>query len=509
MSTPIATTLAPQSIATVDFRSIYSNGDLILVNPQQSTVIFVSVIVCSTLLEYLITRLQSAKNKYLRTIVVASKDEITNIGFVQMLLLFVVYSFPLSGSWAAVILWVTMCLLYMAITYVIMASIVLALLRLQGNRWRIFEWARIDADAHHTGSEQLFKTARQYFVAAVRSQNENDNADLDEKLEDTSLVAFSSYLMRIQRRNLRQVTDFGFKTWFGCGLMIVINGSRAITAASIDRSNVLLQVLSFVGVSGYGTILLFLVAHTMFQRRLRRFLVARVLELKKKTEPTLQAGVFDERLDRPPEDVGPVKLDRSVTPQQCFFFRSMSATLEMFKIVQLCLMWYFAVGIMAYAFVAWDAVQWFALLIYAGAAIPLLIFLRVYPWTVNLIMICQSLGDHFDMDLVKALLGDNDVETDSDSDGSDDDGDKGDGKKREGLAPAELDAELREVEDEWNGEHVVTLHETVPPDMKPQGEPSKLVGVAPRAKFERKAARPVFHQTFGQPSDRRSSRVTL
>ena len=464
VTTPAPTILEPE------FRSIYSNGDLILVNPQQSTAIFVSVIVFSTLLEYVIERIQQAKNRYVRTIVLASKDEITNMGFVTMVLLFVAFSFPLAASWRVVSQWVVMCLTYMAFGYVFMISVILAMMSLRVGKWRVFEWARIEADAHHSSSEQLFKTAREYFVLLVRATIPEHS----DRLEDSSLVTFSSYLARVERRHLADITDFSFKTWFGLGLMIIVNGARALTAATIQSNKNLIQVLTYIGITGYGTLILYLIAHGFFQRRFRNYLFQQIVSVQNGTVP---------------------ELDRATTPQQCFFFRSMTASLEVFKVTQLCFMWYIAVQIMAYTYVAWIEVEWFALLIYLGAAIPVIAFLYIYPWTLNLIFMCQALGTSYDADLVRRLLMEevaaSDSDSDEDSDGEFDDEEEADKKKKKSGSAGILDAELLAVEDEWTGPDV-TLHSSVPEDQAPKGEPAKLVGVPPANKFQHKPSRPIF-----------------
>lgn len=511
--------------AQVDVRaSIYANGDLILINPQQSTAIFISVIVCSTGLEFLFEILESQTNRYIRVIYKSVKEECTVLGLSELVLLFIAFSFTgLSQTWRIVIQWVAMCLLYMACAYTIFVSVVMIFLKLNAKAWFTFEWARLDADVYHTSNEQLFKLARRYFtsrlVDVIRERFKKNVAEIP-------AVAFSSYITHVEKQYLRMMLDFSMKTYGGLAFVIVLNGSRSITVATIAQANIG-QIISFMAVVGYGIVLAQFIVKLILERRLRQFLL---LQTNSETAK------------------------RDLGAESCLFFTSASATFEVFKIFFLSMMWYTAVFIMCYLYTSWAAVGYYCILMYIFAIIPPILFCLQLPWCFTLVVWCAGLVGNLDsrgIDLllkgVSALNDDEESEdekataeakqrakqgdNDNDEQALDDDFEDP-RQKRNRPHPTEHGESTHELEshrfretttgggsngvvvgqetkhtnffgevedtdwtaDEYNGPRL-TLHDSVPEELAPRGEPERILGVLPvhiKKEWQVKALRPVF-----------------
>ena len=467
--------------------SVYFNGDLILVNPQQSTAIFLVVIASSTILEFCFEKAGEQRNIYIRTIVRALKEELTVISTSQLILLFVAYSFSmLSSLWRFTLEWVVLTLAYLCLAYAAGITTILILLKWRSLTWRTFEWARIEADAHHSNSEQLFKIARLYFADEVSSRA-NQHGTMHVEIP---LVAYSSFLSRVERSLLKYIMDFSMKTWGLLSLIIIVNGARSLTVGTIDTTNVG-QITSFVIVIGYVPLLVYLAVHRSLERRLRQFIL---------------------RQRHPESRV------EGATGLQCLFFRSPIATLEVFKAFLLIMMWYSAVFISGFVYVSYHSLGYFAVIVYAIGAVPPIVTCFSFPWTINVVTMCVSLGTELDK-AVDHLKNGVQVDDDIASEDSDDELGSVDAhpnnqkklkKKKEGGGNTEemhtttskargnvAASALSFFPDEYNGPPV-TFHDGLPEDQVPPGEPSRIMGVVPvnamasRKKWIKKTSRPIF-----------------
>ena len=441
---------------------VYTNQDLILVNPLQSTSIFLGVIFFSTGFELVCELMDAHENKYTRTIFYSVKEEVAVLGFAQLLLLFAEYamaSFTVVGrDWLVVIEFTSLCLVYMAISFCIITSFVGVAMQLQAKYWRTFEWARLDADAYHSSSERLYKFARRYFVdvitALVRQR--------DQLVVEVPAVALSTFLAVHEKRLLPSIVDFTMQTWAGLGILVIINLCRAEIVVAINNDS-LTQILTFINVIGLGTAIAHVLIHSVLERRLLEF-------LQKQVDPT--TAKLDEAADR------------------CLFFASTRWTLEVFKIINLCMLWYCAVMIVAFVNQSSVVAGWYCVFIYINALLPPLIFCFNYPWTVKVVVLTSALGKHLNYDAVELLERDG-VGDDESSD--DDDLDEGALQSASGPmlrmphergavggdAGGGSDIEL-ELDDEPSTNGVeVRLHESLPKEQRPPGEPTRILGVPP------------------------------
>lgn len=451
--------------------TIYAQGDLILVNPQQSTAIFVSVLVFSTLFAYLMQWLMGVRNRYQRSIVVAIKEEVTCMTVAELLLLWATFSFPLSDQWKSVIQFVALCLIYMALYYSIAVMTVTVLQGRQMNKWRLFEWAKLGADATHGRDEQTLKMCRHFYLSMLPFDVGADPSNLDEDLDPNAMILFTSAMTMIERRHMKAFTDFTPLTWLGLFFVITVNGFRALTVGTVGLDTTSLHIaqsMTFIALCGYGTFLVFIVASQTLLSRLFRNLFNKAAS---NGGTISQTKLTDEQRTADVEEM-----------TKCLFFRSIPATLQIFKVVLLSQVWYLSMMTVGIFYVLWRDLGWYSLIIFPIAILPPVVTVLIYPTALTRTMMCCVVGVEFDIKAARGILaGDfdvNDVElTAAEIHGVDDDAEliaKADEhmhKKRAQNDDADSDLDLP---DEVQGV-TVNLHSGT----QIHTSPSKVLGVRP------------------------------
>jgi hypothetical protein len=489
--------------------SIYARGDLIAINPQQSTVIFIVVIVLSTAFEYALEKLMELKNRYKRTIVLAVKEEITCIAFTHMLLLWISFSFPLSPHWRIVLQFVAVCLIYMTFAYIISISVIIVLLSKRMSQWRSFEWASLLMVSQHDKKQQLFKMCRQVFITMLPFEMQGDP---DENLNDeqrqsdpNAMLIYSSIMTVVERKFMKTFTDFDPVTWIGLALVITLNGFRAVTVVSLDKSEELTRIaqsLSFIG-TGYLIMLACIGLHLMLFRRLYGMLFTRAAE---------DGGSISKAKRTPAQREEDIRRH-----SRALYFGSLPYTIQVFKIILLSMCWYVALLIVGIFFVLWRDFEFYALLLYVISVIPPIVVVMLLPSTMVHTLMCACIGVEFNPDIVRKLvdgeldINDQDVE---DGDGVEDEDNAGwagiaqPGVDREAKresaqrlrraanraagATTRADEEGADLPDEWDGP-TVSLHDSATEPVT--GSPAKLMGVRPvlnQPKYNTRSKRPVF-----------------
>ena len=350
------------SSIVVDMPNIYANDDLILVNPQQSTAIFLTVIVASTVLELFLGTVAKRRNLYYLMMVQAIKEEITVIGFCIMSLQFAGSSFPeLSPTWKTVAAWVTASFVYISFMYVGTVIFLAPQMKRRAQMWRTFEWARIDADSHHSATEEIFKLSRRFFVQELSNHFRQEG----EELTNIPPVALSSYTYFRSIEGLKEIFDFSLKTWLILGLFVLINGMRTITIDSLGGSTVLPQTITFLIIIGYLVLLLQFVLATVLERRLRQFLI-------KQLSPDSYKGESD--------------------AMSCLFLASSGATYELTKGFLLTIMWFFVYFMLAFLSASIKDMGYISILFVFLAIPPPIGVLLLTPWIIHTVCVCEALS---------------------------------------------------------------------------------------------------------------------
>lgn len=349
-------------IDAANMPNIYSNDDLILANPQQSTAIFLTVIVASTALELFLGTVAKRRNLYFRMMVEAVKEEITVLGFCIMALQFAVSSFPdISAAWKTVAEWVTICLVYISIGYVALVLFLAPQMKRRAQAWRTFEWARIDSDSHHSATEEIFKLSRRYFVAQLTAYFRFHG----EEVTNVPPVALSSFSYYRSIAALKEVFDFSLKTWIILGLFVLLNAMRTITMESLDGSTILAQTLTFLIIIGYLVLLLQVALAMVLERRLRRFLI---------------------------QQLSPDTVKPDSDSMGCLFLNSSSATLELNKGFILTSIWFFVYFMLAYVSASYNENGLLCILFVALALPPPIGVILLTPWTIHTVSVCEALS---------------------------------------------------------------------------------------------------------------------
>jgi hypothetical protein len=487
--------------------SIFADGNLILVNPLQSSVIFISIIVSSVALEFIVGKVDFMTNKYLKVALSLFMEEVMVLGLVEVCLLTARSAISNIGPTMELEFnIVALTLVFMALLYGIISSALAVKLQSKGRDWRNFEWGRLEADAQHSTVEGLFKHGRTYFIILLRRSMRSNQT-----IREIPAVAFAVFLGRVERRYLRVIFDITFLSWGGLGLMVILNMCRSLIVGT-DR--LIWEVQSFILLVGYGTATASAILAFMVSRRLKRFLKDAI------AAHHVTDAVVDARVTQLPAD-------------GALAFGSFGATLQLYKIFHLIMMWYLAMYVVVEAKLSYDGHGWYCILVAVEALIPVVVFYVRYPTSVFVPLIAVALGRHVNEDAIEGLKRGCNVDDSS----SDDDDDIDEDDRFEKIAAAagatqrmdsvrvgpalsrplpsssmatainqqggtirlrhDNDDERIPCDDEVDDDFG-TFHDGVPEDQAPPpGEPPRVMGVPPtnamqKRKWNVKKLEPVF-----------------
>lgn len=488
--------------------SIFVEGNLILSYPLQSSIIFALIIVSSVGLEVVVAKLEELENKYLRVTLRLFREEVTVFGLAEVLLLTVKSGFSLDPLIEQEISLIALVLVCMTFAYGIINSALAIVLQARGKAWRRFEWARLDADAHHDSQERLYKLGRKWFVELVTRLVAQQN----KRIKEFPPVAFAVFMAKYERKYLKALFDITFVSWVGLGVAVVVNMGRSI----IIGESVVWEVHSFILLFGYGSAITFFVMSLIVSTRLSSYLAK-----------ALSAEGFAMGIGGPD----------TPTTTSALLFDSFDVTLQLTKGFHLVMLWYVGYYIVVEAYLSYVAHGWFCFLVGIEALAPLVMFYAQLPSHMFVSLMCLSLGKHVDEDIVEELLtkgiaSANDLmnESSSDSDEEEDErlertfaeasqrnqaagsqqvsplgrlGQQGMavhhqqqllGAHRPMLQQDEIDDERIPCEDE-PAEGFGTFHDKAK-DTVPPGDPTRVMGVPPTNAMERrwriKPIEPVF-----------------
>jgi hypothetical protein len=139
------------------------------------------------------------------------------------------------------------------------------------------------------------------------------------------------------------------------------------------------------------------------------------------------------------------------------------------------MVWYCATFLVGIVYVVYREAGWYAILIYAFAAVPPALCVWLTPSAVYVCFMCAALGECFDAAVVRKMLdGDIDINVQNASDDDSDDGAEQATVAADRAAAAR--AETVELPDEWDCEVDATLHEGA---VDLAAAPTNITGVAP------------------------------
>lgn len=357
--------------------SIFADGNLILVNPLQSSVIFLCIIVSSVALEFIVGKVDFMTNKYLKVALSLFMEEVMVIGFVEVCLLTVRSAISNIGETMELEFnVVALTLVFMALLFGIISSALAVKLQSKGRDWRNFEWGRLEADAQHSTVEGLFKHGRTYFIILLRRSMRSNQT-----IREIPAVAFSVFLGRVEKKYLRVIFDITFMSWGGLGIMVILNMCRSLI---VGTNQLIWEVQSFIVLVGYGTATASAILAFIVSRRLKRFLKEAI------TAHQAVDAVVDARVTQLPAD-------------GALAFNSFGATLQLYKVFHLIMMWYLAMYVVVEAKLSYDGHGWYCILVAVEALIPVVVFYVRYPTSVFVPLIAVALGRHVNEDAIEGL----------------------------------------------------------------------------------------------------------
>ncbi len=386
-------------------------------NPVEGCTIFVSAVFVASVVEWLLDFFRTIDSPSFHLIFESVTQETLLVGIMTLVLIFVLSLNLLVSKWEVMLNYAVMSLLLMVVCFVIIVSLVVIIMRIQLNRWRDFEAARMDVDPLLSSREALYKKCRDRFRESVVSMDASFSKE----------VLFAEYLKRVHRFVLARVADLSWKSWACLGLLIVINGVRSrfttgFSGGSTDgltSQQRLANVLSYIGFVGWGTLLLYLGLHLRLASQLEKFA----------EEPAAK---------QTPDGLEIKK------PSELLFFGSMETTSHILQCTLLFMEWYLAVFALGMVFESWRSFGYSALGLYVFAIIPPIVYVLMLPWTLTVVTILASLGQDLNVDEANQCYEEIlDI--------------RSAGARKEKQRSA---TEFVQRPDEYNGAQLVTLHAT-------------------------------------------------
>jgi len=387
MSGLSAVTPAPST----ELPTIYRSGDLVLQNPQETCIIFVSVILISALLEFALQRIGNVSNKYARTLVNTMSQEVTIIGVLALFLMFSVSVIPrrlITPLYVSLFSWANMSLFFMATLFVLTVISQFLWAAVDARLWKSFEEGRMDSE--ELGAlgyrERIYKQLQDLYRIRLERRT---------GIPATSLP-FYEYTSTTLRRQLVRVSNLSYRTWLSLSVVVLANLLRTMLTPFKKRTeeHIFYNALMFVFVIGWGTFLVYAAFVALQQRRLLKYAAGELV----------------------PDEGDATRLLPFGTPKR---------GLEFLQVVVMTFNWYVTLFITGNAKQIRDMDSaWRLSVAYALFAAPVLVFWVTLPWVFLSGAMLTTIGAMKKREaerLSKVHKGEaNDSESDDDSD--DDDG---------------------------------------------------------------------------------------
>ena len=424
---------------------IFKSGDLLLDNPAETCIIFVSVIIVSAGLEYLLQIIGRIENRYVRLIASTMTKELTIIGVLALILMLASSLVPVGESkqdrYSIIFTWAEMNLFFMAIFFVFVVLVQFLWTAIDQPRWRGFEEGRMDSEEAESlwYRERVYKRVYELYA--------------DELVVTFSLTpadcALHELLQVFSRRVLVKMSDLSWPVWVGLLPIILLNFAR--TYVPVEESNkyyTLYNGLLYIAATGYATTVAFLIFFAMLQHRLNDLLLKRVR--------------------------------RSTVGAQHLPFGSPKRCIGFLQCVVMCLNWYvslFATGMGKD--ILTKAEGWQAAVMVIALVIPLVIVHALLPWCVTVLTHMMLLGSvPVHQSLIERIIrrhrggGDDD---DEDEDDIDSEEEKEIRKELEKRAAANKEAAARRAAAALTGPRGGKRPPGPPPGFKGKGVPPHIV----------------------------------
>ena len=371
--------------------SFYTYGDIIVQNPVESTVVFLIVVTVCATLEYIFTLADEVQNKFFGKIFDTVSEEILIVGLLSLLVTFGSSVIPLTDSWNMMFQWTHVCLLHIGIFFVLTLLLILLLVVTQNASFRKFEASRINLSTFDlAGRERLYKLAFLNFRSSCSAFGIHDE------------LQYAEYLLHFERRNVIKLGNLTWKSWLALSIVIVINALRTRAPAlvpALQSNQDTINVASYIGVVGYGTLGMFLSFHLTLQRRLRLY-----LDKQAAADVRKFGGLQDSSSAAAKPLLSIAELD---DPQAFLLWQTLDSTIAILQIVFLFFVWYMAIFSLNMLYITFSLPNVYLTIIFVAAALlPLVLFFILVPWTLTMVACLSSSGTCVNRPLVSKLTAD-------------------------------------------------------------------------------------------------------
>lgn len=387
-------TPAPTSIADIrSISQIYKSGDLMLQNPAEAGIIFVSVILVSAFLEWALQRAANIENKYARMLVETMSQEVTIVGVLALLLMFGTSLIPAGAvdkKYILLFTWANMCMFFMAFFFVLTVLFLFAWSAHDTSQWRAFEEGKMDTEdeAKMSYRELLFKKAAEKYAEEVKSKFELTTGD----------VPYFELINMFNRKLLVRASNLSYRTWLWLSIIVIANLARAKATPFLRRGEetTFSNAIMFIGIIGWGTLFAFLIFFGMLQRRLRMYVNNLIQEKVPNGDFLIPLG-------------------------------GSKRAIEFIQIVIMSLNWYATLYVTGLGKETSELRGWRLAVIVIAFALPILTVATLLPWAVMSLTLLASLGSltRADVDRIQRTVRGEAGGSDSDSDEDDDESDDG------------------------------------------------------------------------------------
>ena len=372
--------------------NVYTSGDIILANPIEASTIFLFVVCVSAALEFGIQYASGIKNKYFTIMFTTVNQEVMIIGLLVLILSFAESLVDWPARWIVIFKWSMMCLFFMMVAFVVMVVTMLGAVHMSNNYWTKFEAEKIDSGLKLWPWERQYKECFAKFQVSIAAFGYDSGQG----------VKFSSYLSKLQRRNVISLTEFTWVSWICLATLIIINALRAELTRRVSEfgdENIedamsqgqrVINYLSFIAI-GYVIFAAFVALLVSLSLRLKAFCSQRhAVRRVDASNPDVEIGMITED-----------ELDDS---RAHLFRRSREATIEVVQVVVLSFEWYVSAFFLSYSYQITTSLEGAAAPIFLLAILPVAFFLALLPWVLIIITMLSYLGTNFDEQLVQHLI---------------------------------------------------------------------------------------------------------
>ena len=379
--------------------SLYTSGDAILDNPIESAAVFLVVVVMSACIEYLFTLSGGISSKFYKKVFNTVSEEVLVVGVLSLFLTFGSSMFPtLPTSWSVMFHWTHVCLLFMAIVFVFIFVTLVAIALRQNGKWLKFELSRMLTSDSLDGRELKYKQAYDLFVVSCRAF-------------ECPVVPFAAYLLKAEKQGLLDLGDLTWKSWLALSIVVVLNALRSkitpthpsATDANklLNENDTVINVIGFILLVGYGTLVAFLYTHILLQRRFRQYLMLRQQSETGGAAPSNAAAPKPKgATTNATPMITRVELD---DPQSFLLWQRNSSTMSILQAMLIFFVWYGAVFFLNMFYATFQFNAGLTLLITVMALLPLVVFLYLMPWTLSTVAVLSSLGTNLNRNYVQYI----------------------------------------------------------------------------------------------------------